>query len=195
VLGFTFAPLPRYYTQVVPFAFFGLLGALRRELSDRRLVVLLLLAVTWFGINRNGDLYPDNHINNFALIERSGAYVSLLELQQKGIQALTGVPDDVSVFYDQAAHYKLTYPIMGYAQGPIAEGHSILHERPYLEGRLADFPEEFYMLYEYSWLGGDLIRSVWDQAIADPGRDVVVEKLCSSAFCSDFIHVTPAAAP
>jgi hypothetical protein len=84
---------------------------------------------------------------------------------------------------------------MGYASSPMPKGHSILFETPFREGRLADFPDEFYMLYEYSWLGGELVQSVREQALADPTRDVIVKELCSSSFCTEIIHVRPTTVP
>lgn len=197
VLGIAAPILPRYYVQVFPFAIVGLLAALRLKLDDRVLVLLLLLMMVWSGINRNGDMYADNNINSFALIERSGAYTDLLDLQIMGIRALQDLPGSIPVFYDQPAHYKLGYPLMGYAEEGLANGHSIRHELPFRNGRLEDFPPEFYMLYESGLLdlGREIIRSIWEQAESDPNREVVVDVICSAAFCSGIIHVMPATVP
>ena len=143
VLGIAAPILPRYYVQIVPFVIVGLVAALRTRLDDRMLVGLLLLMILWSGINRNGDLYADNSLNNFALIERSGAYTDLLDLQIMGILALEELPDSIPVFYDQPAHYKLEYPLMGCANERLANGHSIRHELPSRNGKLEEFPPEF----------------------------------------------------
>jgi hypothetical protein len=193
--GKFFSVLPRYYTLVVPFMLLGLAAVAHRQRASAVAFGGLALLLVFSIANRNGSFYADNDLENFALIERSGAYVALLDLQQMGIQAVVALPDDVPVFYDQPVHYKLSYPQMGYAQGPIPGGHSIFHETPFRDGRLADFPAEFYMLYEYPWLGGEIIQSVREQALADPSRDVVVKELCSTSFCSDIIHVLPATGP
>lgn len=44
-------------------------------------------------------------------------------------------------------------------------------------------------------LGREIIRSVWKQAETDPNREVVLDVICSAAFCSGIIHVMPAAVP
>ena len=82
------------------------------------------------------------------------------------------------------------YPLMGYAKGPLENGHSIRHEEPYKHGRLEDFPDEFYMLYEFPWLGGEIIRDVRDAAEADPTRRVAVVEITAGDFKSQLVHVT-----
>ena len=51
--------------------------------------MLLVVVLAFSIVNRNGEFYPDNDTENFALIERSGAYRELLELQRMGVKALT----------------------------------------------------------------------------------------------------------
>lgn len=190
VLRVAGAVLPRYYVQVFPFILFGLLAAIRRLVDDKVILVLLLSLIVWSGVNRNGELYPDNDINNFALIERSGAYTGLLDLQRAGIRAIEKLPVGAEVFYDQPAHYKLSYPLMGYAANPLPGGHSILHEEPYKNGRLEDFPGDFYMLYEYPWLGGEIIWEVRSQAEEDPNHRVEVITIEVEGRRSDLLHIT-----
>jgi uncharacterized membrane protein YhaH (DUF805 family) len=195
VIGKSSSVLPRYYLQVVPFASLALVALLRRRVTDKTIILLLVLVSIWSFANRIGNFYPDNNINNFALIERSDAYRSLLELEREGIRALESVPRDIPVFYDQPAHFKLSYPLMGYANGPLSNGHSIRHESPYRDGDLADYPDEFYMLLEYGWLGGEIIKSVWQQADSDPDRLVTITELSVDQFQSGLIHVELASMP
>ena len=158
-------------------------------------LIALLAFIGWSAINRNGDFYPDNNINNFPLIERSGAYVDLAQLQLTEIRALEELPANVPVFYDQPTAIKLSYPLLGYADGPLANGRNIAREPTLRSGNLEDFPEDFYLLYEYPWLGGDILRTVWRQAEDDPGYEVQIQQLEVAQFRSRLIHVTSSTIP
>lgn len=187
--------VPRYYVQIVPFVLIGLVVLANRRLSPAMVLIALLAFIGWSAINRNGDFYPDNNINNFPLIERSGAYVDLAQLQLTEIRALEELPANVPVFYDQPTAIKLSYPLLGYADGPLANGRNIAREPTLRSGNLEDFPEDFYLLYEYPWLGGDILRTVWRQAEDDPGYEVQIQQLEVAQFRSRLIHVTSSTIP
>ncbi len=180
---------PRYYVQIIPFALYGLVAAARRRYSDRAVAAVLMLLIVWFGVNRNGDFYPDNSINNFGLIERSGAYADLLSLQRAGVRAIEGLPSTVPVFYDQATHLRFQYPEMGYTQRPLSNGHYVLADDRWATGDLEEFPAEFYMLYEYPWMGGEVFRSILEQAEDDTSVDLEVTELTVAQFRSRLIRV------
>ena len=153
-------------------------------------MIALLVLSTISVVNRNGILYPQRDNEAFPIAERSGAYRDLLELQLQGTAALAEASRTRPVFYAQPEHYRFSYPLMGYAPGPLPNGHSIEHEVPYREARLVDFPESFAMLYEIDWLGGEEIREVWDQALIDPARSVVVTTITAGEYASSLIEIT-----
>lgn len=181
---------PRYYVQIVPFALFGIVAAARRRYTERAIVVVLLLAIGWFAANRNGEFYPDNSLNNFGLIERSGAYRDLLALQLAEMRAMEDLPDTVPVYYDQSTHLRFEYPLMGYAEGPLANGRYVLHDEQVMEGRLEDFPDEFFMMYQYPWMGGEIFRSILQQAEEDPAVEVSITEITSAQFRSQLVRVS-----
>lgn len=187
--------VPRYYVQVVPFIMIGLVSLASHRISPNVVLVVVLAFIGWSAANRNGDFYPDNNINNFPLIERSGAYADLAQLQLTEIRALEELPTDVAVFYDQPTSIRLSYPLLGYADGPLANGRNIAQETTLRSGNLRDFPKDFYLLYEYPWLGGDIIRSVWQQAEDDPTRKVQIQLLEVAQFQSRLIHITSSNVP
>jgi hypothetical protein len=79
---------------------------------------------------------------------------------------------------------------MGYSDGPLPRGHSIRHEEPFRKGRLADFPSEFIMLYEYPWLGGEIIRLIRYRAERDPEwEEVRSTPLEYGRMKSELIHI------
>lgn len=187
--AFGTAPLPRYYTQIAPFLLVGLVDIGRGYLRAPLVAGVLLLAISFFVVNRNGIFYGEVSNNNFAVVERSGEYVDLLALHQEGAQAIEELGAKEPVFYPLPYHYFVSHPAMGYVDATPAFGRSILHSEPFNGGRLDDYPESFAMLYEFSWLGGGIIKSVWDQAEADPNRVVTVVQLGSSPFESAVIQV------
>lgn len=182
--------LPRYYVQIVPFMLIALFSATEKRFGDRITGIVVVLVMGFFVLNSNGRFYADNTLNNFAMLERSGAYVGLLELQQEGIRVLENLETDEPVFYAQPEHYKFSYPLMGYSTGPLKTGRAIGLQEPYKSGRLEDFPDNFYMLYEFPWLGGEIIRRVRGQAEADPSRQVEVTPIVVGNFRSELLHVT-----
>lgn len=79
-------------------------------------------------------------------------------------------------------HYLLSFPAMGYVDETPADGHCIYFEQPYREARLQDFPAEFFMLYNYLWLGGLEMRAPVKQARLDPSWSVEAEVFEEGAF-------------
>jgi hypothetical protein len=184
-----FPVIPRYYVQVAPFMLVTLFAALESRVGPAKTTVWLIGLLMYFLVNGNGRFYPNQSLNNFALQERSGGYAALLELHLRGIQELEDVGAAHPVFYAQPVHYRLHYPQMGYANGPLVNGFCIFHEYPYREGRLSDFPPEFFMLFEYHWLGGEIIQDVRGQAEAEDDWDVESFEIVSGGFQSELIHI------
>jgi len=180
---------PRYYVQIVPFALFGTVAALRQQRRYQMVAFVLILSLTWSVANRNGDFYPDNSINNFGLIERSGAYVDLLGLQLAEMRALQQLPGNVPKFYDQSTHLRFKYPLMGYADGALPNGYFVLGDDQTKDGRLENFPDDFYMMYEYPWLGGEAFRAILRQAEADSSVSVTVTEISYGDFTSQLVRV------
>ncbi len=141
-----FAVLPRYYVQIVPLLVVGLVYLARTRGRTAFAYSLLVLILVFSLVNRNGALYPRRNLENFALIERSGAYRDLLDLHLMGVAALEMAASSEPVFYAQPDHYRFNYPLMEYAEGPLPNGHSIRHELPYRNGRI-----------EMAWLGGEIM--------------------------------------
>jgi hypothetical protein len=189
-LGFRNSVLPRYYVVVFPLALMGLVATVRRYSSVRTAVIALVALSIISVVNRNGALYPHRDDEAFPVAERSGEYRDLLELQLQGTAALVEAGRSGPVFYGQPEHYRFNYPLMGYASDPIPNGHSIELELPYRNARLVDFPDSFAMLFEMDWLGGEEIEAVWDQAVADPTRTVVVTNMTVGTYTSSLIEVT-----
>jgi len=182
--------LPRYYVAIFPVALMGLVAVIQRRFSVRTAVLALVVLSIISVVNRDGTLYPQRDNEAFPIAERSGAYRDLLELQFQGTTALIEAGRSGPVFYAQPEHYRFNYPLMGYASGPLPDGHSIEHELPYREARLTDFPDSFVMLFEFDWLGGEEIQEVWDQAAVDPTRSVVVTTITAGDYASSLIKVT-----
>ena len=187
-LGASVRVLPRYYLQLFPFVLIGLLVLLGRR-SRRAVAGVLLVAALFFLANRKGHLYPDRGTTNFAITERSMAYVELMELQDLGLQSLVEAAGEMPVFYGLSESYRLAYPEMGHDHVPPAEGHCIYNEAPYLHARLRDFPPTFFVLYDYPWLGGAEARRVVSEAESDPRYDVEVAQLTVGPFESYLARV------
>lgn len=187
-LGVSVWVLPRYYLLLVPFALLSTLAIMERR--SRRLAVIVLVTVSIFFLaNRRGHLYPRPDSTNFAVAERSLAYVDLLELEIRTLRELAARGETDPVFYGLPEHYKLAYPEMGYGVVKPAEGHYILGERPYAFGRLADFPPSFHMSYESPMLGGEIVARVAARAEESSRWEVAVTPLEVGRFRSFVFHV------
>jgi hypothetical protein len=184
-----FPVLIRYYVQITPFILVGLFATMESRLGPSKTTGWLVCLLVYFLVNSNGRFYPAQDLNDFSVQERSGGYVDLLELHQKGIRELEDIEAGYPVYYSQPVHYRLHYPQMGYAKGPLSNGYCIIHEEPYRQGRLSDFPPEFFMLYDYAWLGGEIIRDVREQAEADGDWIVESYPIVSGGFRSELIHI------
>jgi hypothetical protein len=184
-----FPVIPRYYVQIAPFMLVSLFATLESRAGPSKTTAWLVGLLVYFLVNSNGRLYLNQDLNNFSLQERSGGYVGLLELHLKGIRELEGLGAVGPVFYAQPVHYRLHYPQMGYAAGPLPNGYCIFHEEPYRQGDLSDFPSDFHLLYEHPWLGGEIIRGVREQADANGDWEVESYPIVSGGFQSELIHI------
>ena len=153
--------LPRYYSMLMPLWVLAVAVILVRRAALLAPVVLVLISA--FSIaNGDGNLYPLNNINNFALIERSPAYERLLAAQVEAAQYLAGLPAEFPKFYGLPTHYRSSYPAGGYLDAAIPGGVWIATTS--LGTDLGRYPDSFYLYFEFQWLGGEVIRQVWDQA-------------------------------
>jgi hypothetical protein len=166
--------LPRYLLQILPFMFMALIDALRQATSGRSAYLVTAACCVVFFANREGYFYPRGMRNDFSVAERSEAYRDLLAVQRAGVRTLAESPRDVPVFYGLPEHYFTRYPPMGYVSEVPANGHCLLLEAPYKQTRLEDFPEHFFLLYDYAFLGGLQVLSLLEQARNDPNREVLV---------------------
>lgn len=187
-LGASVRVLPRYYLQLFPFALIGLVTLVASH-SRRAAGGLLFMAALFFLANREGHFYPDPATTNFAITERSMAYVELAQLQDLGLRTVVEAAGETPVFYGLSESYRLSFPEMGHGQTRPANGHCIYFESPYLLARLEDFPPAFFVLYDYPWLGGAEARQVVHQAQSDPRYDVEVATLRVGRFESYLARV------
>ena len=176
VAGFTIV-LPRYYVMILPFLLLWVGLFVKRRTAGRSDsapagAFLVLAAVFW--LNSGGALYPmdvdtEGPGNDPPLTERSNAYRRLLALQLEAMEALESLPPDAPVYYGHFEHYLLQYPELGYASGPLPEGHNLAVED--LHGLLGEgrpFPPCVYALFSYPWLGGEMILDLIRIAEARP---------------------------
>ena len=174
--------LPRYYVIILPFLLiwvgYGAKRLLGRRLTSPAAVCFILLSA-FFALNTSGALYPldidtKGPGNDPPLTERSNAYRRLLALEVDAIQALEELPPGVPVYYGHYEHYLLQYPGLGYASGPLPNGHNFSVES------LAELiggeplPPCVYALFNYPWLGGEKILGLIRFALATPGLSAEV---------------------
>ena len=174
--------LPRYYVIILPFLLIWVGYAVKRLLG-RRLTspaaVCFILLSAFFALNTSGALYPldidtKGPGNDPPLTERSNAYRRLLALEVDAIRALEELPPGVPVYYGHYEHYLLQYPGLGYASGPLSNGHNFSVES------LAELiggeplPPCVYALFNYPWLGGEKILGLIRFALATPGLSAEV---------------------
>jgi hypothetical protein len=181
VVGYTVV-LPRYYVIILPFLLiwvgYGMKHLIGRRLASPAAVCFLLLCA-FFALNTNGALYPldintEGPGNDPALTERSNAYRRLQALEVDAIRALEALPEGVPVYYGHYEHYLLTYPGLGYASGPLSNGHNFLVESLPELIRGQPMPPCLYTLFNYPWLGGEKILGLLGFADVTPGLSAEV---------------------
>jgi len=157
--------LPRYYVPVLPFILTTLSFFLITSINWKKAALLLILAIGFFIVNRNGIFYPSDvdqeglFGNNFALTERSGAYRELASLQLEAMQFLERMPTDVPVYFGQHEGYLNSYPAMGYVKRTMTHAENIAKwDLSKLKQLLSNPPECLYFLHNYPWLGGNRIQ-------------------------------------
>jgi hypothetical protein len=165
-VGFT-AVLPRYYVVILPFLLLWLGYAVKRlQVGRVRSAPVLFAALSVvFAINTNGVLYPpdvdtEGPGNDPPLTERSNAYKRLLALELEAVRALEELPHGVPVYYGHFEHYLFRYPTLGYARGPLSNGHNFMLEPLAPLVASDEFPPCVYALYNYPWLGGEKLRGL-----------------------------------
>jgi hypothetical protein len=179
--------LPRYYIALVPALIAGILTFLSIKSRPIAFVAVAILLLA-FATNINGDLYRFRDHPYYALAERSLAYRDLLSLQQEDVSVLSELSQEMPVYYDYFAFYRLEYPELGYSDGPLASGVSLFHNRDLADATLADMPNRFAFMFEYPVLGGEVLRNIWDEAKAS-GATVSETALTSGPYTVYVIEV------
>lgn len=109
--------------------------------------------------------------NNYALSERDLAYESHLAVQQRAIRDLEVLASELPVYVDHFTYFRFKYPEMGWVDDqpmhmtPVHLSEDEMH-------KIESMPDEFALLFEHPWLGGEILRSIWDAA-ASSGRHTV----------------------
>ena len=201
-LGFTIV-LPRYYVIVLPFLLLWTALAVKRTLAQRSprapAIALAILAAA-FAVNTNGVLYPvdvdtEGPGNDPPLTERSNAYRRLLGLQLEAVDALQALPRGVPIYYGHLEHYLFRYPDLGYARGPLANGHNFHVESLAPLATAQPFPDCVYTLFNYPWLGGEKILGLIRLAEVRPDATAeIVRELRDGRYAILLIRVQRAGA-
>ena len=174
--GFTIV-LPRYYVVILPFLLLWVGYAVKRLDGHRETsapgVSFALLSIL-FALNTNGAFYPldidtEGRGNDPPLTERSNAYRRLLALELEAIRALEELPQGSPVYYGHYERYLLQYPGLGYASGPLPNGHNLSVESLATLIGGESFPQCVYALFNYPWLGGEKILGLIRFAESTPG--------------------------
>ena len=174
--------LPRYYVIILPFLLlwvgYGAKRLLGRHLTSPAGVCFIVLSA-FFALNTGGSLYPMDVDtmgpgNDPPVTERSNAYRRLLALEMDAIRALEELPPGVPVYYGHYEHYLFQYPGLGYASGPLSNGHSFSLESLTELIERKPMPPCVYALLNYPWLGGENILGLIRFAATTPGRSAEV---------------------
>jgi hypothetical protein len=172
------AYLPRYLTAVLPFGI-GLIVIWLRAVGRPLAVAVSSLLIAMSIINHDGRLYRDNDIPDFALAERTTAYRSMIDLHIAAADRLSGLPTGSTVLFDHGTYYRSSFPSMGYFDDPIVDGVNLWLDPV---DNLTELPDEFYMYFEYGWLGGDVVAALLTQARESSDHTVEVESFPAGDF-------------
>jgi hypothetical protein len=168
----------------IPFLFLAIFWFWVADLriNKRILSAFLIIVFVFFCLNRYGSFYPnetDRFGNDFSIAERSEAYSDLLYIQKESIRFVEKIAQNHPVFYGLPIHYLTKYPLMGYSSGPLKEGFCIYLDNRYRYAELKNFPSCFYMLRISPWLGGNIIKNLFNKALSNPDYSAVQVKLFS----------------
>jgi hypothetical protein len=162
--------LPRYSVVVVPILsvlLVKLIADLRSRIGIAVIpLLILILLLNWFGTFNS----PDG--NFYTLSERSLSYSRHVRVQAAALSAFESIAQEMPTYYDHFTHYRFQYPEMGWsARGPI-DGEPVYLHLEEFDNPSFEFPNEFAVLYEAPWLGGEVIGRIVDRAVEDPMRHV-----------------------
>ncbi|MEJ2542114.1 MAG: hypothetical protein P8188_19475, partial [Gemmatimonadota bacterium] len=166
--------LPRYTTMFSPLLAAGLVASSERRLSGRLRALPGTLFLVLFLANMGGRLEPPS-MNLYPLAERSLAYEKLLSVQQASLDRLQELGQTMPTYYDHFAHYRLSYPETGWAAGPLESGTPVRITRNPTWRELTGMPDEFALLIEAEWLGGEELAAIERRATASPEWTVETE--------------------
>ncbi|MGV8079186.1 MAG: hypothetical protein AB2L22_03880 [Syntrophales bacterium] len=171
--------LTRYFAYAIPSMLFIVFFMIDRVLRNEGiLIIILVLIISVFLVNRSGALYPSLLFPNIAMAERSEEYIDGYLVAKEYIDLLEKrVPRDVPVFVSLPDYFLTQYPVNRYVTKPLSNvryiGHVLRAERLGFE-----YPDHFVLVYSYPWLGGQYILSMF--------RDVKQRKDLSVEFLGQF---------
>ena len=160
--------LARYFLPMLPFAGLAMVDSLCVFLPQRVVRGGLCAVSLFFVANSGGMFYPRHQVNDFSIAQRSTEYREYLAAQQESVLYLPKLPRLALVLYGLFNHYMVQYAKMGYVQAPLSNGHCAGFESYWWSVRAKDFPDEFYMLIDNPYLGGDVLERLFRTAELNP---------------------------
>lgn len=158
--------LTRYIAYAIPSMFFVIYYIHDQILQNQRVkIVILLLLIMVFLVNRNGILYPPlPHITCNAMAERSEEYINGHLVQKEYIAMIEKkVPKDISIFVSLPDYFLTRYTVNQYVKEPLTNAQFIWHVVKEL-GPHFPYPNHFVLVYSYPWLGGTYIQRMHRKA-------------------------------
>lgn len=189
LLGLMIHALTRYYVVVLPFLLTSV-GSNIHQVWRRGVSVLLVSMIALSIVNREGDLYTDNDVFDFPIIERSDAYRRLIAIQTSSLSFVeASVEGDVPLIVGLPQHYMTQWPMMGYVAFPRSNVRSVWLDSTLAGGNLACYPEKFVMIIDYWALGGETLSSIWKSAMSELDTKVDVTEIRSGQFVGYVVRV------
>jgi len=166
-----FELLPRYTVTLAPLLAILVTAGIHRAPPILRTSIglgisgaLLVMAFGWLTPNAG---------NNYAISERDLRYEDHLAVQMEAIGDLEQLGPTLPVFYDHFTYYRFKYPEMGWVDADSPNGTAVYLASPGTY-TLDSMPQEFAMLLERQWLGGDTLRALWREAHASSRHAIEV---------------------
>lgn len=162
--------LPRYLVPIVPFSIASIL-IFARSIDREKWACGIFIVGCLLGVaNSSGLLYPPDH-ERFSIVERSHAYHDFHDLQIEVIEAFAEMPPSLPVFVSKEVDYMVSHPMMGYVDRPMPNVESI-YLPPHSDRPLADFPDEFLLVFSNPHHGGAEIVELVRAAQQDPAVEM-----------------------
>lgn len=141
-----------------------------------------------FLANLYGRVEPPSS-NRYPLAERSLAYQKMLAVQRASFHRFEELARRMPAYYDHFTHYRIAHPETGWSGGPVMDGTpvGITPDRHWED--LANMPEEFVMLIEAEWLGGEQLAEIKLRALNSDAWDVQTEVFANGEFRNEVVVV------